>query len=207
MVLQDLGRRLNSALQSVSASSSIDEQVRSPSSSSPLVVLALVLTPPWTDPALVHRQALDAVLKTVCSALLESDVNVLLVKRTRERVKRQVLPQLEEIQQKQGAEHDTMAGNKAKQLIHKVRRRSLFLPSCPTLPLPLSVAYPPAPLLHPGHLRRARCTRRPGRRRATSLQRASLSRFPSSDPPLDPRELTCSLSLAHSRSKARRRSS
>ncbi|GAA5851102.1 hypothetical protein JCM9279_000322 [Rhodotorula babjevae] len=89
MVLQDLGRRLNSALQSVSASSTIDEQ------------------------------ALDAVLKTVCSALLESDVNVLLVKRTRERVKRQVLPQLEEIQQRQGAEHDTMAGNKAKQLIHK----------------------------------------------------------------------------------------
>ncbi|TNY21861.1 putative signal recognition particle 54 kDa protein [Rhodotorula diobovata] len=89
MVLQDLGRRLNSALQSVSASSSIDEQ------------------------------ALDAVLKSVCAALLESDVNVLLVKRTRERVKKLVLPQLEQIQAKQGTEHDAMAGNKAKQLIHK----------------------------------------------------------------------------------------
>lgn len=52
--------------------------------------------------------------------MLESDVNVLLVKRTRERVKKLVLPQLEQIQAKQGTEHDAMAGNKAKQLIHKV---------------------------------------------------------------------------------------
>ncbi|BGP40635.1 Signal recognition particle [Rhodotorula kratochvilovae] len=89
MVLQDLGRRLNSALQSVSASSTIDEQ------------------------------ALDAVLRGVCAALLESDVNVLLVKRTRERVKAHVLPQLEDLQDKAGNDHDAMHGNKAKQLIHK----------------------------------------------------------------------------------------
>lgn len=141
----------------------------------------------------VHPQALDAVLKTVCSALLESDVNVLLVKRTRERVKRQVLPQLEEIQQKQGTDHDTMTGNKAKQLIHKVRRPS---PCSPLEHLPFP---PPSPFcgcspscsspLRAGHLRRARRTRRPGRRRAASLQRASLAPL-LRDGALDPRDLT-----------------
>ncbi|GAA6014083.1 hypothetical protein JCM8202_005138 [Rhodotorula sphaerocarpa] len=89
MVLQDLGRRLNQAIQSVNGQSTIDEQ------------------------------ALDAVLKSVCAALLESDVNVLLVKRCRDRVKAAVLPQLEEMQAKQGQGADAMQGNKAKQLIHK----------------------------------------------------------------------------------------
>ncbi|GAA5961311.1 hypothetical protein JCM8115_001547 [Rhodotorula mucilaginosa] len=91
MVLQDLGRRLNQAIQSVSGQSTIDEQ------------------------------ALDAVLKSVCAALLESDVNVLLVKRCRERVKAAVLPQLEELQAKQsgGGGADAMQGNKAKQMIQK----------------------------------------------------------------------------------------
>ncbi|GAA6059506.1 hypothetical protein JCM10212_002249 [Sporobolomyces blumeae] len=87
MVLQDLGRRLNSAIQSISAGSPID------------------------------ATALDTVLKGVCTALLESDVNVLLVKRTRERVKAKVLPQLEEIQAK--SQGDALAGNKGKQVIHK----------------------------------------------------------------------------------------
>ncbi|GAA5828853.1 hypothetical protein JCM3766R1_003843 [Sporobolomyces carnicolor] len=87
MVLQDLGRRLNSAIQSISAGSPID------------------------------ATALDTVLKGVCTALLESDVNVLLVKRCRERVKAQVLPQLEEIQSK--SQGDALAGNKGKQVIHK----------------------------------------------------------------------------------------
>ncbi|GAA5873493.1 hypothetical protein JCM1840_007395, partial [Sporobolomyces johnsonii] len=87
MVLQDLGRRLNSAIQSISAGSPIDEQ------------------------------ALDAVLKGVCAALLESDVNVLLVKRCRERVKAKVLPQLEDIQNKSSG--DALAGNKGKQVIQK----------------------------------------------------------------------------------------
>ncbi|GAA5987687.1 hypothetical protein JCM10908_007172 [Rhodotorula pacifica] len=91
MVLQDLGRRLNQAIQSVNGQSTIDEQ------------------------------ALDAVLKSVCAALLESDVNVLLVKRCRERVKASVLPQLEEMQAKQGqGQGDAVVqGNKAKQLIQK----------------------------------------------------------------------------------------
>ncbi|POY75634.1 hypothetical protein BMF94_1256 [Rhodotorula taiwanensis] len=89
MVLQDLGRRLNQAIQSVNGQTTIDEP------------------------------ALDAVLKSVCAALLESDVNVLLVKRCRDRVKQLVLPQLEEMQAKQGQGGDAMQGNKAKQLIHK----------------------------------------------------------------------------------------
>ncbi|GAA5883571.1 hypothetical protein JCM16303_004890 [Sporobolomyces ruberrimus] len=87
MVLQDLGRRLNSAIQSISAGSPID------------------------------ASALDTVLKGVCTALLESDVNVLLVKRCRERVKAKVLPQLEEIQNK--SQGDALAGNKGKQVIQK----------------------------------------------------------------------------------------
>ncbi|GAA6009726.1 RNA-binding signal recognition particle subunit SRP54, partial [Rhodotorula paludigena] len=92
MVLQDLGRRLTAAISSVSGHSALDEQ------------------------------ALDAVLKSVSAALLESDVNVALVKRTRDRVKKQVLPQLEELQAKSASanqDHDPLAGNKAKQLIHK----------------------------------------------------------------------------------------
>ncbi|KWU43226.1 putative signal recognition particle 54 kDa protein [Rhodotorula sp. JG-1b] len=91
MVLQDLGRRLNQAIQSVSGQSTIDEQ------------------------------ALDGVLKSVCAALLESDVNVLLVKRCRERVKAAVLPQLEQLQAKQGGAQnaDAMQGTKAKQIIQK----------------------------------------------------------------------------------------
>lgn len=60
-------------------------------------------------------------LKSVCAALLESDVNVLLVKRLRDKVKGKVLPQLEEIQAKQGQDADAMQGNKAKQIIQKVR--------------------------------------------------------------------------------------
>ncbi|KAJ8293597.1 Signal recognition particle [Rhodotorula toruloides] len=89
MVLQDLGKRLNTAINSLTQQSAIDEQ------------------------------ALDAVLKSVCAALLESDVNVLLVKRLRDKVKGKVLPQLEEIQAKQGQDADAMQGNKAKQIIQK----------------------------------------------------------------------------------------
>ncbi|KAL8279927.1 hypothetical protein RQP46_007777 [Phenoliferia psychrophenolica] len=61
--------------------------------------------------------ALDSALKAICTALLESDVNVKLVKNLRERVKVKVLPQLVEIQKKSSG--DALAGNKGKQLIHK----------------------------------------------------------------------------------------
>ncbi|KAM0751547.1 signal recognition particle protein [Meredithblackwellia eburnea MCA 4105] len=85
MVLADLGKRLNAAIQGL-GNSPIDEQ------------------------------ALDATLKTICAALLESDVNVKLVKNLRERVKVKVLPQLIEIQKNKG---DALAGNKGKQIIHR----------------------------------------------------------------------------------------
>ncbi|KAK4051462.1 Signal recognition particle [Microbotryomycetes sp. JL201] len=87
MVLADLGRKLNGAIASLTASSAIDEQ------------------------------ALDVALKTISAALLESDVNVRLVKTLRDRVKVKVLPQLEEIQ-KRGTV-DALAGNKAKQLLQR----------------------------------------------------------------------------------------
>ncbi|KAJ1550939.1 Signal recognition particle, partial [Nowakowskiella sp. JEL0078] len=57
MVLADLGKRLNSALQSLSKEPVIDQKV------------------------------LDAILKDVCSALLESDVNVKLVMQLRKNIK------------------------------------------------------------------------------------------------------------------------
>ncbi|GAA6018757.1 hypothetical protein JCM10207_005568 [Rhodosporidiobolus poonsookiae] len=90
MVLQDLGRKLNSALNSLSGTTTLDEQ------------------------------ALDAILKTVSTALLESDVNVRLVKQCRDQVKAQVLPELEQLQEKakqQGG--DAFDGNRARQIIHK----------------------------------------------------------------------------------------
>lgn len=88
MVLADLGKRLNAAISSLSSASPIDEQ------------------------------ALDAALKSICSALLESDVNVKLVKNLREKVKKQVLPQLLEIEKKSTGT-DGLVGNKGKQVIQK----------------------------------------------------------------------------------------
>ncbi|SGY14295.1 BQ5605_C010g06132 [Microbotryum silenes-dioicae] len=89
MVLADLGRKLNQAISSLSGSSPIDET------------------------------ALDLTLKTVCTALLESDVNVQLVKRLRDKVKTIVLPPLVELQTRDGNQTDAVAGQKGKQLIHK----------------------------------------------------------------------------------------
>jgi signal recognition particle subunit SRP54 len=115
MVLQDLGRRLNSAIQSISAGSPIDATV-----SPQFHFISRASRPQSTHLPSDSFQALDTVLKGVCTALLESDVNVLLVKRCRERVKAKVLPQLEEIQNK--SQGDALAGNKGKQLIHQVSR-------------------------------------------------------------------------------------
>ena len=111
MVLNELGKKLNSAISSLSASSAIDEAVRTSSTSCSKAGAGAS-----TDYDLT--QAFEAALKTICAALLESDVNVKLVKSLRERVRVKVLPQLEEIQKKSSA--DTLAGNKGKQLIHKV---------------------------------------------------------------------------------------
>ena len=60
MVLADLGRRITSALKSLNSASIIDENV------------------------------LSDLLKEVCAALLESDVNIVLVKRLRENVKKTI---------------------------------------------------------------------------------------------------------------------
>ncbi|GAA5973806.1 hypothetical protein JCM11641_003167 [Rhodosporidiobolus odoratus] len=90
MVLQDLGKRLNQAINSLSAQSAVDEQ------------------------------SLDTLLKGVSTALLESDVNVQLVKRTRDRVKQHVLPQLVQLKlehDKHG--NDALEGNKARQIIQQ----------------------------------------------------------------------------------------
>lgn len=54
---------------------------------------------------------------------------MLLVKRCRERVKAQVLPQLEEIQSK--SQGDALAGNKGKQVIHKASRTEGTFPESP----------------------------------------------------------------------------
>jgi signal recognition particle subunit SRP54 len=65
MVLVDLGRKLNNALSQFNRTSVIDSE------------------------------ALDALLKEVCAALLESDVNVKLVSSLRNKVKAKVKPALE----------------------------------------------------------------------------------------------------------------
>ncbi|GAA5841176.1 hypothetical protein JCM11251_003228 [Rhodosporidiobolus azoricus] len=92
MVLSQLGGRLRDAIQSIHSTSAVDEQ------------------------------SLDALLKSVSTALLESDVNVLLVKRTRERVKQKVLPQLDEIRKRaeqHGQGEQALEGNKARQVIQQ----------------------------------------------------------------------------------------
>jgi hypothetical protein len=65
MVLADLGRKLNAALSSLNRAPVVDEKV------------------------------LDAILKEVCAALLESDVNVKLVSSLRQKVKAKVKTVLE----------------------------------------------------------------------------------------------------------------
>ncbi|CAD6573684.1 MAG: Signal recognition particle [Cyphobasidiales sp. Tagirdzhanova-0007] len=87
MVLADLGRRINSALN--------DFTSRSPK---------------------FDEKALDALLKEICSALLESDVNVKLVANLRTKVKAKVLPQLQASQNVVGG---TGVSNREKQLIQK----------------------------------------------------------------------------------------
>ena len=74
MVLADLGRKLNAALSSLNRAPVVDEKASSPS-----LRPKCAFTPP--------TQVLDALLKEVCAALLESDVNVKLVSQLRQKVK------------------------------------------------------------------------------------------------------------------------
>lgn len=88
MVLADLGRKLNAALASLNRAPVVDEKV------------------------------LDAILKEVCAALLESDVNVKLVASLRQKVKAKVKTVLE------GGADKGKEGNR-KSVVQKV-----FRPSC-----------------------------------------------------------------------------
>jgi signal recognition particle subunit SRP54 len=90
MVLADLGRKLNAALSSLNRAPIIDEKV------------------------------LDGILKEVCAALLESDVNVKLVATLRQKVKAKVKASLEG-----GADKGKEANRK--NVVQKVRKhRDLF---------------------------------------------------------------------------------
>lgn len=81
MVLADLGRKLNSALSQFNRTSTIDQEVR--------------LLTIFYGSFLNLSKALDALLKDVCAALLESDVNVKLVSSLRSKVRAKVKPIIE----------------------------------------------------------------------------------------------------------------
>lgn len=85
MVLADLGRRINGAFADLSKTPIVDDK------------------------------AIDALLKAVCTALLESDVNVKLVQRMRESVKGSVKEQLNE-----GAKAQNMSEVQRKNVVQKV---------------------------------------------------------------------------------------
>ena len=87
MVLADLGRKLNAALSSLNRAPVVDEKVIISSSS---VNCGL-----QTKKNIHILQVLDALLKEVCAALLESDVNVKLVASLRQKVKAKVKASLE----------------------------------------------------------------------------------------------------------------
>lgn len=83
MVLADLGRKLNAALSSLNRAPVVDEKVLFFA----LLNNSLVLTP--------RTQVLEALLKEICAALLESDVNVKLVQQLRQKVKAKAKAQFE----------------------------------------------------------------------------------------------------------------
>jgi signal recognition particle subunit SRP54 len=93
MVLADLGRKLNAALSSLNRAPVVDEKV------------------------------LDAILKEVCAALLESDVNVKLVASLRQKVKAKVKAVLE------GGADKGKEGNR-KTVVQKVFPSILWSPIC-----------------------------------------------------------------------------
>lgn len=79
MVLADLGRKITSALRSLSNATIINEEVPG---------VCLVLKRSSVQALIVCvLQVLNAMLKEVCAALLEADVNIKLVKQLRENVK------------------------------------------------------------------------------------------------------------------------
>lgn len=97
MVLAELGNRLHSALNQLSRASAVDEK-------------ASLLIPAITLPSRPKRlfcadyQVIDALLKELCAALLESDVNVKLVSQLRAKIKAKVKKNLEEAEKAGGRE-------------------------------------------------------------------------------------------------------
>ena len=78
MVLQDLGRRINAAVSDLTRAPNLDEKVCRPS----IDISTLQL--------IVHVQAFEGMVKEICSALLEADVNVKLVGQLRKSIKASV---------------------------------------------------------------------------------------------------------------------
>lgn len=79
MVLQDLGRRINAAVSDLTRSSNLDEKV-SFASLKPFKTLIVIRV----------TQAFDGMIKEICAALLEADVNVKLVGNLRKSIKQTV---------------------------------------------------------------------------------------------------------------------
>lgn len=84
MVLADLGRKITTALHSLSKATIINEEVkRRKSHKSPL----FSFRNDKNDFHVFPSQVLNAMLKEICTALLEADCNIRLVKQLRENVK------------------------------------------------------------------------------------------------------------------------
>ena len=83
MVLADLGRKITSALRSLSNATVINEEV----CLFLLKICYMLLTPNAFSHCIESLQVLNAMLKEICAALLESDVNIRLVKQLRENVR------------------------------------------------------------------------------------------------------------------------
>lgn len=81
MVLADLGRKITTALHSLSKATIINEEVKAQSSSLFWFHVSL------TTFTILSNQVLNAMLKEICTALLEADCNIRLVKQLRENVK------------------------------------------------------------------------------------------------------------------------
>jgi signal recognition particle subunit SRP54 len=78
MVLQDLGRRINAAVSDLTRSSNLDEKVESFCSEF------------RRDKANSLVQAFDGMIKEICNALMEADVNIKLVVGLRKSIKNTV---------------------------------------------------------------------------------------------------------------------
>lgn len=110
MVLADLGRKLNAAFSSLSRAPVVDEKV---------CRMRMRITKLQARSLKVNWQVLDALLKEVCAALLESDVNVKLAAQLRQKVKAKAKAYFES-----GADRGKEANRK--QVIQKVRLQPLF---------------------------------------------------------------------------------